>query len=85
MRKQTEGCWSGGGWTGWGGWVMDTGEGICYGQRCELCKTDESQSCTPGANNTLYVNNNKKRNNMSFSVGLTRKYMMLMCFIAAVI
>ena len=44
---------------GWGGWVMDIGEGMCYGEHCELCQTDESQTCTPETNNTLYVN--KKR------------------------
>ena len=41
---------------GWGGWVMDIGEGMCYGECCELCKTDDSQTCTPEANNILYVN-----------------------------
>ena len=41
---------------GWGGWVMDIGEGMCYGECHELCKTDESQTCTPETNNTLYVN-----------------------------
>ena len=46
LRKQTEGCWSGRGWEGWGGWMMDIGEGMCYGEHCELCKTDESQNCT---------------------------------------
>ena len=35
---------------------MDTGEGMCYGEHCELCKTDESQTCTPEPNNTLCVN-----------------------------
>ena len=36
---------------------MDTGEGMCYGESCEVCKSDDSQTCTPGVNNTLYVNN----------------------------
>ena len=46
----------GGGRVGEGGWVMDTGEGMCYGQCCELCKTDDSETCTPETNNTLYFN-----------------------------
>ena len=45
----------------WGGWVMDTGEGMCYGECCELCKTDDSQTCTPEANNTLYVKRERER------------------------
>lgn len=44
---------------GWGGWVIDNGEGMCYRECCELCKTSESQTCTPETN-TLYVHNNKK-------------------------
>ena len=32
---------------------------MCYGERCELCKTDESQTCTPETNDTLYVNKKK--------------------------
>ena len=43
---------------------MDTGEGMCYAECCELCKTDDSQTCTPGANNTLYVN--KKKSNKKY-------------------
>ena len=35
---------------------MDIGEGMCYGECFEMCKPDESQTCIPGANNTLYVN-----------------------------
>ena len=35
---------------------MDIGEGICYGECCEVCKPGNSQTCTPGAINTLYVN-----------------------------
>ena len=35
---------------------MDIGEGMCYDECCELCKTDDSQTYTPEANNTLYVN-----------------------------
>ena len=34
---------------------MDIGEGMCYGECCEVCKPGDSQTCTPGANNTLYV------------------------------
>ena len=41
---------------GEGGWVMDIGEGMCYGECFEVCKPDDSQTCIPGANNTLYVN-----------------------------
>ena len=52
-KLRVAGVW---GWEGWGGWVMDTEEGMYYGERCELCKTDESQTCTPKTNNTLYVN-----------------------------
>lgn len=32
--------------------MMDLGKSICYGECCELCKTDESQTCTPETNNT---------------------------------
>ena len=38
------------GWLGyghWGGYVL-----WC----CEVCQPGDSQTCTPGANNTLYVN-----------------------------
>ena len=35
---------------------MDIGEGMCYGECCEMCKPDDSQTCTPGANDTLYIN-----------------------------
>ena len=55
LTKQTEGCWGGEG-QGEGGWVMDIGEGMCYGECYEVCKPGDSQTCTPGANNTLYVN-----------------------------
>ena len=44
---------------GEGGWVMDIGEGMSYGECCEVCKPGNSQTCTPGANNTLYVNKKK--------------------------
>ena len=46
---------------GWGGWVMDTGEGMWYGECYELYKSDDSQTCTPETNNTLYVNKKKKQ------------------------
>ena len=36
--------------------VMNIGEGMCSGECCEVCKPGDSQTCTPGANNTLYVN-----------------------------
>ena len=35
---------------------MDIGEGMCYGECSEVCKPDDLQTRTPGANNTLYVN-----------------------------
>ena len=59
LTKQTEGCWAEGGWEKEGG-GMDIGEGMCYGECCEVCKPGDSQICTPGANNTLYVNLKKK-------------------------
>ena len=34
---------------------MDTGVGLCYGECCELYRTDKSQTCTRETNNTLYV------------------------------
>lgn len=40
---------------GEGDWVMDIGEGMCFDECCEVCKPGDSQTCTPGANNTLYV------------------------------
>ena len=41
---------------------MDIGEGMCYGEYCEMSKPDDSQTCNLGANNTLYVNfKNKKK------------------------
>ena len=41
---------------GEGGCVMDIGEGMCYGEYCEVCKPGDSQTYTPRANNALYVN-----------------------------
>ena len=41
---------------------MDIGEVMCCGEHCVLCKTGESQICTPETNNTLYVNNKKINN-----------------------
>ena len=38
---------------------MDIGEGMCYGECRELCKTDDSQTCTPRPNNTLHANKKK--------------------------
>lgn len=46
------------GWKRWGGWMVDTGAGMCCGEHGVLCKTDASQICTPESNNTLDVNNN---------------------------
>ena len=41
---------------------MNIGEGVRYGECCEVCKPGDSQTCTPGANNTLYVYlKNKKK------------------------
>lgn len=40
----------------WGGQVMDIGERMCCGERWVLYKTNESQTYTPEASNTLYVN-----------------------------
>ena len=34
---------------------MDIGEGMCFGECCEMCKPGDSQTCTPGDKNTLYV------------------------------
>lgn len=31
-------------------------EGMCYGEHCELCKTDGSQTCTLETHNAFYVN-----------------------------
>ena len=45
----------GGGAYGEGDWVMYIGEGMCYGECCEVCKPDDSQTCIPGANNIFYV------------------------------
>ena len=41
---------------------MGIGEGMCYGECCEVCKPGDSQTCTPGANNTLYVYKKKFKN-----------------------
>ena len=35
---------------------MDMGEAMCYDECYEMCKPDDSQTCTPGENNILYVN-----------------------------
>lgn len=47
--KQTEGGW------GQEAGVTDIGESMCYNECCEVCKPGDSRTCTPGANNTLYV------------------------------
>ena len=51
LTKQTGGFWG----LGEGGWVMDIGEGMCYGECCEVCKPGDSQTCTARDKNTLYV------------------------------
>ena len=43
--------------------MIDIGEGMGYGECCELCKADDSQTCAPEANNTVYVNLKKKEKN----------------------
>ena len=40
---------------------MDIGDGMCYSECYEVCKSAESQTCIPGANNTLYVNLKNKK------------------------
>ena len=45
-------------WYGEYAWVMDIEEGMRYGECCEVCKPDDSQTCTPGAKNLFYVNKN---------------------------
>ena len=46
----------GGGGDGRGWWgEMDIGEGMGYDECCEMCKPDDSQTCTPGDKNTLYA------------------------------
>lgn len=40
---------------------MNIGEGMCYGECCEMCKLDDSQTCILGANNTLQVKKKKKK------------------------
>ena len=32
---------------------MDIGERMCYGECCEVCKPGDSETCAPGANNTI--------------------------------
>ena len=51
LKKQTEGCWRDR--RGW--WGYDIGEGMCYDECCEMCKPGDSQTCTRGDKNTLYV------------------------------
>ena len=38
---------------------------MCYDECCEMCKPGDSQTCTPGANNTLYVNKKIKNSKKS--------------------
>ena len=51
---------------------MDIGEGMCYGECCELCETDESQTCTPETNNTFYVNFFKKKKKRNGAVEIMK-------------
>ena len=39
---------------------MDIGEGLCFGEGCERCKPDDSQTCTPWAKNKNKIK--KKKN-----------------------
>ena len=41
---------------------MDIGDDMCYGECYEMCKPDDSQTCTPGENNILHVNKNFFKN-----------------------
>lgn len=34
---------------------VDIGEGMCYDECCKVCKPDDAQTCTPGANNNYYM------------------------------
>ena len=43
---------------------MDIGEGMCYGECCELCKPDKSQTCTPEANIIHYMLGKKSLENV---------------------
>ena len=36
---------------GEGGGIMDIGEGMCFGECCEVCKPGDSQTCIPGDKN----------------------------------
>ena len=54
-RKQTEGCWRGGGQREWVKWVMGIKEGTC-GEHWVLYVSDESLNSTCKTNITLYVN-----------------------------
>ena len=54
LRKETEGCWGEGVWEKGSG-IMDIGEGMCFGECCEVCKPGDSQTCSPGDKNILYV------------------------------
>ena len=44
---------AGGRGLGEGVWIMDIGEGegMCFGECCEVCKPGDSQTCTPGDKN----------------------------------
>lgn len=52
---------------------MDIAENMCYGEHCELCKTDDSQTCTlPISYNMIHytlLKNEKKRKEMKETLG----------------
>ena len=51
-RKQTEGCWKGGG----AKWVMSIKEGSCQDEHWVLYVSNESLGSTPETKTTPYVN-----------------------------
>ena len=53
---------------------MNIGESICYGECCKMCKPDDSQTCTPGANNILYVNKNSFKKELGICYGYVLDY-----------
>lgn len=36
--------------------MIDTGEAMCHGECCVVCKTVDTQTCTPETENTLCLN-----------------------------
>ena len=51
LTSQSKLMVAGGRGVGSGGWFMDIGEGMCYGECCEVCKPGDSQTCIPGDKN----------------------------------